>query len=179
MSNDDCDKWLNKKADKGMNAERLFTLVGMTNTDHDVIDAIKANGGSIDALSPKKLKDLTIDFVRLNNLGVALAFTPKELFSRNYRDPIGSGPMAMSGVFYYPNGAAMVSPYLGSIPFSSRPVGNRDEALAAFGKPQETEEEDGDVYWDIWMKDGRQVKADYNDELAVKTVLVSFPMKGS
>ena len=29
------------------------------------------------------------------------------------------------------------------------------------------------------MKDGRQVKADYNDELAVKTVLVSFPMKSS
>ncbi|WP_114836168.1 hypothetical protein U0027_25265 (plasmid) [Agrobacterium tumefaciens] len=77
MSNDDCDKWLEKKADKGMNADRLFTLVGMTNTDHDVIDAIKANGGSIDALSPKKLKDLTIDFVGLNDLGVVLAFTPK------------------------------------------------------------------------------------------------------
>ena len=161
-----------------MNAERLFALVGMTNTDNDVIDAVRAHGGSIGALSEKKLAELTIDFIQLNTLGVALAFTSKEFFSRNYRDPIGTGPYAMSGVFYYPNGTAKVSAYLGSVPFSSGPVGNRSEALAAFGEPQETEEEDGDVYWDIWMKDGRQVKVDYNDELAVKTVLVSFPMKG-
>jgi len=160
-----------------MNADRLFTLVGMTNTDDDVINAIKVNGGSIDSLSPKKLKELTTDFVQLNELGIALAFTPKDFFSRNYREPTGSGPYAMSGVFYYPNGSAKVSAYLGLIPFSNGPVGNREEALAAFGEPQETEEEDGDVYWDVWMKDGRQVKVDYNDELAVKTVLVSFPMK--
>ena len=160
-----------------MNADRLFTLVVMTNTDDDVINAIKVNGGSIDSLSPKKLKELTTDFVQLNELGIALAFTPKDFFSRNYREPTGSGPYAMSGVFYYPNGSAKVSAYLGLIPFSNGPVGNREEALAAFGEPQETEEEDGDVYWDVWMKDGRQVKVDYNDELAVKTVLVSFPMK--
>ncbi|QCL97628.1 hypothetical protein [Agrobacterium tumefaciens] len=83
----------------------------------------------------------------------------------------------MSGVFHDPNGAAMVSRYLGSIPFSSCPVGKRDETLAAFGEPQETDDEDGDVYWNIRMKDGRQVKADYNDKLSVKTVLVTFPMK--
>lgn len=161
-----------------MTPDRLFTLVGMTNTDSAVIDAIQAHGGSIDALSPTKLKEQTTDFVQLTDLGIALAFTPREFFSRNYRDPIGAGPYAMSGVFYYPNGAAKVSAYRGPLPFSSGPVSNRDEALAAFGAPLETEEEDGDVYWDLWIKgDGRQLKVDYNDELKVKTVLVSFPMK--
>lgn len=160
-----------------MNADQLFVLVGMTNTEAEVIDAIKAIGGSVDALSPKKLKDLTIDFVQFNGLGVALAFTPKEFYARNYRDPIGAGPYAMSGVFYYPNGTAKVSAYLGGIPFAGGPVRNREEALAAFGDPQETEQEDGDVYWDIRMRDGRQIKVDYNDALAVKTVLISLPMK--
>lgn len=160
-----------------MNADQLFVLVGMTNTDPEVMNAIKACGGSVEALSPKKLKDLTIDFVQLNELGVALAFTPREFYARNYRDPIGAGPYAMSGVFYYPNGTAKVSAYRGAIPFAEGPVRTREEALTAFGGPRETEEEDGDIYWDIWMRDGHQIKVDYNDALAVKTVLVSFPMK--
>lgn len=160
-----------------MNTDQLFVLVGMTNTDAAVIDAIRANGGSVDALSPKKLKDLTLDFVQFNELGISLALTPREFYSRNYRDPLGAGPYAMSGVFYYPNGAAKVAAYPGSIPFAEGPVNTREKALMAFGDPQETEEEDGDIYWDIWMRDGRQIKVDYNDALAVKTVLLSFPMK--
>lgn len=41
-----------------------------------------------------------------------------------------------------------MSAYLGPIPFCSGSVGCREEALAAFREPQETEEEDGGVHWE-------------------------------
>jgi len=161
-----------------MNPEQFFTLVGLTNTDAVLVDAIQANGASIEDLSPKKLKELTTDFVQFKQLGVVLAFTPKGFFESHHgMDPRGNGPYALDGVIYYPNGSASLSAYLSTLPFASGPVNTRDQALAAFGEPQETEEDDGDIDWDIWKRDDLQVHVDYKSDLSVKTVTYSFPMK--
>ncbi|ALV07691.1 hypothetical protein [Roseateles depolymerans] len=160
-----------------MNADQLFSLVGWTNTDPVLMDAVRANGGSLETLSAKKVQELTTDFVRLVEQGVELSFVSQEYYSINYGDPRGAGPFVMSGAAYYPNGSSKVSAYQGAAPFSKEPVRTRDEAIEAFGPPEKTDEEDGQVYWDIWNKEGLMIKADYRDDLSVKAVAVYMARK--
>lgn len=160
-----------------MNADQLFALVGSTNLDSTLIDALKANGGSIDELSPRKLKELTVDFVHLADKGVALSFIPREFFAKDYHEPAGTGPFAVNTVFYYPNGSDKVSPYQGRVPFADTPVRTREEALAAFGPPDTTDEEDGEIFWDLWSKEGQLIQVEYDQNLAVNFVAVGIPKR--
>lgn len=43
--------------------------------------------------------------------------------------------------------------------------------------PSRTEEDDGEIDWDQWSKDGRQVCASYREDLLIDTVSVSVPMR--
>lgn len=150
-------------------------MLGMTSVDVPLIEGIQANGGAVSTLSAKKIKEDLSDFVVLKEMGVILAFVGREAFRSSYCEPRGDGEYVMDGVFYYPNGSSSVSSYTGSIPFANGPVRNRDEAILAFGSPESTEEEDGEIYWDIWRRDGIRIKVDYRGEGAVKTVLFSLP----
>lgn len=160
-----------------MNTEQLFTLVGSTNADAALIEALEKNGASIDAISPKKMKELTADFVHLSDKGVVLSFIPREFFAKDYHEPIGVGPFALNTVFYYPNGSDKVSAYSGNIPFAKGAVRTRSDALAEFGAPQTTDEEDGEIFWDLWSKDGRLIQVEYNDDLLVNFVAIGIPKK--
>lgn len=160
-----------------MNPSQFVTLLGMTNSDESLIEGVKANGGSVSTISAKKMKEILSDFVVFNEIGVTLAFVPREAFKISYCDPRGDGDYVMDGVFYFPNGSSSVLSYKGSIPFANGPVQNRDEAISAFGSPEFTEEEDGEIYWDIWRQEGLRIKVDYRDGGAVKTVLFSIPRK--
>lgn len=160
-----------------MNKEHLFTLVGATNTDAVVIDAVRAHGASVDSISPKKMKELTVDFLHLTDQGVVLSFIPREFFAKSYHEPVGAGPYAVNTVFYYPNGSDKVAAYQGNVPFAKGPVRTRDEALAQFGQPETTDEEDGEIFWDLWSKEGQLIQAEYGDDLSVNFVAVSIPKK--
>ena len=48
-----------------MNIENIHQLLGLSNTDAQLADAIQAHGGSVAALSPKTLSAEGSDFVHL------------------------------------------------------------------------------------------------------------------
>ncbi|MBB3195365.1 hypothetical protein [Roseateles terrae] len=160
-----------------MNADQLVKLLGMTDADTALSQAVKANGGSVDSLSPKKMREILTDFINLVDAGVVLAFVPREVFSEDYGDPLGSGEYALDGVIYYPNGSSSVSSYGGAVPYATGPIRNRDEALAAFGTPKSTQQVDGTTSWDLWSKDEIVIKVDYKSGTIVKNVLFSLPRK--
>lgn len=160
-----------------MDLNKFFGLVGLTNADSVLVDAVSANGGSVDTLSAKKIQEITTDFVYLVDKGVVLSFVSNESYSLKYGAPKGAGPFVMNGVAYYPHGSSKVASYDGVMPFAQGLVRHRAEAIEAFGQPEKTDDEDGPVYWDIWNKEGRMIKADYHDDLSVKAVAVYMARK--
>ncbi|ALV07675.1 hypothetical protein [Roseateles depolymerans] len=160
-----------------MTTDQLVHLLGFTNIDGALVEAIKANGSSVDALSPKRMKETTSDYVSLVDKGVVLSFTPREYYSRDYGEPQGAGPFVMTGVFYYPNGSSEVSAYRGPVPFAKGAVLNRDQALLALGEPEETDEEDGEVYWDLWSVESRLLQVSYRKDLSTAAITVCLPKK--
>lgn len=160
-----------------MNTDQLVKLLGMTDADTALSQAVKANGGSVDSLSPKRMREVLTDFINLVDAGVVLAFVPRKVCSEHYGDPLGRGAYALDGVIYYPNGSSSVSSYKDAVPYAAGPVRNRDEALAAFGTPKSTQEIDGTTFWDLWSNDGIVIKVDYKGGSIIKSVLYSLPRK--
>jgi hypothetical protein len=158
-----------------MLADQLIDLLGFTNTDSPLIEAVKAHGGSIESISPKKMREIISDFIPFADKGVELAFRPREFYEGDYGSPKGEGPYVMVAVFYFPNGSSKYSAYQGKVPLATGPVTNRDQAFAAFGKPEETDEEDGQIYSDLWTVEGKLVHVDYHDDLSVALITVGFP----
>ncbi len=141
------------------------------------MEAVKVHGGSIDSISAKKMREFDSASIALKDKGIELAFRSRESYLKDYGAPKGEGPYVMAAVFYFPTGSSKYSAYQGKIPLTEGPVTDRDQAFAAFGEPSETEEEDGEIYGDLWTIDGRLVGVDYRDDLSVSVISVGFPKK--
>lgn len=159
-----------------MNAEDLHLVLGMTNTDQPLISAIAEHGGNVADLSAKNIRELGTDYVNLGEKGLSLAFQSRARFEDSRGQPRGEGPYVLAAIFYYPNGGTDLSPYSGPAPFVSEPLRNREEALSAYGEPTRTEADDDEIDWDQWGREGRQLRANYREDLTIDTVSVSAPM---
>lgn len=158
-----------------MRIEELHNVLGLTNVDAPLQQAIEAEGGSVQVLSPKKFRDLGSDFVNLNDKGVSLSFLTRSDFEDEHGVPGGAGPYVLSCIFYFPFGEGDAQPYEGVAPFSGAALKSRDDALQAYGAPHKTEDDDGEIEWDEWIKDGRQLRVSYTSELAIQDISVSVP----
>ncbi|ANH67316.1 hypothetical protein [Mitsuaria sp. 7] len=159
-----------------MNIEDFHQLLGLSNTDQELVAAIAEHGGNVADLSAKNIRELGTDYVNLSEKGLSLAFQSRARFEDSRGTPRGEGPYVLSGMFYYPHGGTDLSTYAGPAPFASDSVRNREDALRAYGEPSRTEEDDDEIEWDQWSKDGRQLRTSYSEDLQIDTVSVSVPM---
>lgn len=159
-----------------MNIENIHQLLGLSNTDAQLADAIQAHGGSVAALSPKTLSAEGSDFVHLKAKGVSLTFVPRAAFELKRGEPRGRGPYIFAGAFFYPAGDDHVDGYAGIAPFGQSAVTTRESALCVYGEPQRSMEDEAVFEWDQWTFDGRQVRTYYRDGALVDHISVSVPM---
>ncbi len=164
-----------------MTPDHFPQLLGLTNTDEALIAAIMANASGDAKLTPKKVQDLTADFVMLRQAGVVMSFSTRETHTSDFGAPRGDGPRVLSGLFYYPLGSEEVDPYAGIAPLAAGPVRTREDALAAYGEPTDSEMDDADgdddaIEWEQWHLQGVELTADYDDDEQVVTLTVSLPM---
>jgi hypothetical protein len=157
-----------------MNQENLHQLIGLTNVDTQLIQTLGEFGADVKTLSLKRLKELDVDHIHLPKNGISLGFEPRAAFESDHGvAPRGEGPYVLSTVFYFPEGSGDTEAYKGVAPFASAAVTTREQALAAYGEPTETEEEDGEIDWDFFNVHDHLVKVSYDDR-TVSTISVSM-----
>ncbi|WP_416762582.1 hypothetical protein ACNI65_09400 [Roseateles sp. So40a] len=158
-----------------MRIEELHNVLGLTNVDALLQQAIEAAGGSVQVLSPKKIRELGSDFVNINDKGVSLSFLSRGDYEDEHGVPRGAGPYVLACIFYFPFGEGDAQAYEGVAPFADASLKSRDDALRAYGAPHKTEEDEGEIEWDEWIKGGRQLRVSYTSELAIQDISVAVP----
>lgn len=158
--------------------ENLAQFIGLTNVDAPLLNAIESLGGCVDGLSAKQFRDYGNAYVRFRELGVDLVFVPRSAYE-SVRGPCrGEGPYVLEAVFYYPNGEDS-EPYGGIAPFATHSVVDRASALSAYGDPSDTDETDGVVDSDDWVKgDGLQLSCSYREDQSISDICVALPYRG-
>ena len=159
-----------------MKIQDLNQLLGLTNTDQALIDAISQLGGDVAKLSAKKMREEGSDFVNLVDAGVSLAFLTRAGYESDHATPRGAGPFVFGAAFYYPFGGSEVEAFAGPSPFADSTLQTREDALRAYGTPDITEEDDDEIDWDEWEKDGLQVRVSYKSDLRISDISVAVPM---
>lgn len=168
-----------------MNPELFPHLLGLTNLDEALHQAVAAHANGDVALTPARIQKLKSDFLMLTELGVVFSFSSRDAFQREYGAPRGEGPRVLSGIFYYPQGSEEVEPYEGIAPLGEATVETREEALAAYGEPEASDGEDDAVEWEQWVvqavvQEVEQVvelSADYDEDGEVLCLTAALPMQ--
>jgi hypothetical protein len=160
-----------------MTLNELLPFLGHSELDTNLEQLLKSAGASMQSLSAKTLRAEGSDALELKPLGLELAFWEREGYEQKMGAPKDAGQAILAAVFAYGPGGKRFKPYTGSIPFGSGPVAGREAALAAFGPPDTTEEDDDVVEWDQWIRDGLQVRATYNDDGSLWNLSYSVPFK--
>ncbi|WAC71413.1 hypothetical protein OU995_17715 [Roseateles sp. SL47] len=159
-----------------MTPELFPQLLGLTNTDPALHEAVAPHAQGDTALAPARIQKLKSDFLMLTSLGVVFSFSNRETFQREFGAPRGEGPKVLSGIFYYPQGSEEVEPFEGAGPLTDAPVEIRQEALAAYGEPEASDGEDGAIEWEQWLVQGVELSADYDDEGEVLCLTAALPI---
>ncbi len=171
-----------------MNPELFPHLLGLTNLDEALHQAVAAHAHGDAALTPTRIQKLKSDFLMLTELGVVFSFSSREAFQREYGAPRGEGPRVLSGIFYYPQGSEEVEPYEGIAPLGEGTVETREEALAVYGEPEASDGEDDAVEWEQWILAAAEpgavsavpaveLSADYDEDGDVLCLTAALPMQ--
>ncbi len=160
-----------------MTLNELLPFLGASELDAELARLLKTAGSDIGLISKKKLRAQGMEGIELHDRGLALTFNEREDYIETYGTPKDAGEAILVAAFAYGAGSKTFRPYAGPIPLSKGPIAHREDALRAFGAPQQTEEEDGVVDWDQWIKDGLQVRTTYRDDGSVKNISFSVPFK--
>lgn len=160
-----------------MNADKFVELIGFTETDQALVDAVQAHGGDMTGLTPKRFRDYGNAYVRFPEQGMELVFVPLSMYKEERGQPKGNGKYALEAVFYFPNGGDD-EPYTGVAPFSNAPIKTRADALALYGEPADSEETDGVAESDDWQKGDLQVSCAYHDDQSIANICVMPPYRG-
>lgn len=155
----------------------LLPFFGASELDAGLAHLLKSAGSDIGSISKKKLRVQGMEGIELHAQGLALTFNEREDYFETYGTPKDAGEAILVAAFAYGAGSKKFRPYTGPIPFSDGPITNRQDALRQFGAPHQTEEEDGVIEWDQWIKDGLQVRTTYRDDGSAKIISFSVPFK--
>lgn len=160
-----------------MAPENFFQLLGLTEKDQMLLDVINACDGSVVDVNPKRMREYGNAYVTLPGLGVDFVFVPRATYEEERGEPAGDGSHVLEGVFYFPSGGDNAT-YVGNAPFASKPIANRADALAVYGGPSDSNNSDGVVESEDWVKDGIQLSADYRNDGTIASFCVMLPFQG-
>jgi hypothetical protein len=160
-----------------MTLHELLPYFGASERDAGLARLLQSAGSDIGSISKKKLRVQGMEGIELHDKGLALTFNEREDYLETYGTPKDAGEAILVAAFAYGAGSKTFKPYTGPIPFSKGPIASRQAALGEFGAPHQSEEEDGVIEWDQWLKDGWQVRATYRDDGSVKIISFSVPFK--
>lgn len=110
--------------------------------------------------------------------GYALVFTDQAMFLGKTNDPIGEGPLYLSGVFVYLEPVDAYARYEGILPFGLGHANERDAFVRVLGVPGWRKvQQDGRLAAERWeVGDGRRVHATYaSDGTTVSVISFSKP----
>lgn len=155
----------------------LLPFFGASELDAGLARLLESADSGIGSISKKKLRAQGMEGIELRDKGLALTFNEREDYLETYGTPKDAGEAILVAAFAYGAGSKTFRPYAGPIPFSEGPIASRQDALREFGTPHRTEEEDGVIEWDEWIKEGLQVRTTYRDDGSVKIVSFSVPFK--
>lgn len=149
------------------------SLIGFTNTDPVLLDALHANGGDTASLTPRRFREYGAAAVSLPHLGVELSFSPRATYASERGQPRGNGPYVLDGIFYMLGDGE--STYAGLPPFASVPIRVRDDALQVYGRPVATDEDGDRIDGDDWRIQGFHLSLTYRHDLSLRQIAVSLP----
>ncbi|MFK3781773.1 hypothetical protein [Agrobacterium sp. NPDC089420] len=159
-----------------MTLNELLPFLGYSELNSGLAKLLETAGANIRSLSPRTLRAEGSDAIELKTMGLELAFYEREYYENKCATPKDAGEAIFVAAFAYGGGKAFKR-YVGPVPFANAAIGNRQDALREFGAPHRTEEEEGLVEWDQWIKEGIQVRATYHDDGALWNLSFSVPFK--
>ena len=160
-----------------MTLNDLLPLLGHSELNADLERLLRSAGASVQSLSAGTLRREGSDAIELVSLGLELAFWEREAYERKVAAPKDAGTAILVAVFAYGPGGKRFKPYAGPIPYGNGPIAGRQDALSAFGAADATEEDDGVVEWDQWIKDGLQLRTTYREDSPLWNLSFSVPFK--
>jgi hypothetical protein len=160
-----------------MELNALLPFLGHSEQDSGLSDLLATAGFDVSLMPGRAQRGGGTGHCELNALGIELAFQFHTDYKHSYGVPMDGGKAILSAIFVYGQPAKKRKAYVGPIPFSSGPIHDRDDALREFGVPYHTEEEDGEIDWDHWMKGNVQVGAFYREDTSLKYVSFTVPLK--
>jgi hypothetical protein len=167
---------MEEQGGNGVTLNDLIPFIGCSELDDGLVQLLKSAGANISSSLKKRVRSQGMDGIELLAKGLALTFNEREDYINTYAEPKDDGEAILVAVFAYTSGKRF-NPYMGPIPFTKGPVVNRNDALRELGTPHRTEEEDGVIEWDQWIKDGFQMRARYRDDASVKIISFTVPFK--
>jgi hypothetical protein len=160
-----------------MNADKFVELIGFTDSDGALVEAVQAQRRDLTGLTPQSFREYGNAYVRFPAQGMELVFVPRSMFEEERGNPKGNGKYVLEAVFLFPNGGDD-EPYAGSAPFAIASIKTRADALAFYGEPVDSEETDGVAESDDWLKGELQVSCAYDDDQSIANICVMPPYKG-
>lgn len=160
-----------------MNLFEFLPFLGHSEQNTQLSDLLASVGFDVAKMPSRAQRGHGFGHFELKPLGIELAFNFHTDYKEAYGIPKDGGKAVLSGIFAYDISNKQRSAYVGPVPFAGGPVHNRQDALREFGPPYHTEQDDEEVEWDYWMKDGMQVGAFYRTDATLKYVSFSVPLK--
>jgi hypothetical protein len=155
----------------------ILPLLGHSEQHNNLSSLLATVGFNVTLMPGRAQRNFGTGHCELKSLGIELAFQFHTDYKSAYGMPKDEGKVIFSSIFAYIKPSKGRKAYEGLLPFSSTPVNNRHDALREFGSPFHTEQDDGEIDWDYWMKDGVQVGAFYREDSTIKYVSFSVPLK--
>jgi hypothetical protein len=158
-----------------MTLDKLLPYLGSSEQNRELADLLASVGFDISVMPGRVQRGAGTGHCELNSLGIELAFYFHTDYKSRFGAPKNDGKAILSAIFAHGNANKVRKAYVGPFPFSPGPIHNRHEALRGFGTPLRTEEDDGIVEWDQWMKSGLQVRTEYSEDGSLFVCMYSVP----
>ncbi|MEI5681390.1 MULTISPECIES: hypothetical protein [unclassified Mesorhizobium] len=160
-----------------MELSALLPFLGHSEQNTGLSDLLATAGFDVSLMPGRAQRGGGTGHCELNSLGIELAFQFHTDYKHSFGVPKDGGKAILSAIFAYDRPGKKRQAYVGPIPFSSGPIHDRNDALREFGDPFHTEQEDGEIDWDHWMKGDVQVGAFYREDATAKYVSFAVPLK--
>lgn len=158
-----------------MTLDKLLPYLGHSEQNPELAELLASVGFDVALMPGRVRRGAGFGHCELKSWGLELAFDSHTVYEDWCGTPKDAGKAILLAVFAYDKPSKTREAYVGPLPFASGPIHDRHDALREFGPPVRTEEEDGVVEWDQWIKDGLQVRTTYDEDGSLRVFSCSTP----